>query len=82
MNGRKIPEDYDSIIADEKRIIIYSCPICHDEIKLDEENNYKQNCSCGYEWRPTLFGLSADVKIDELVKMKYGIWANYKKEND
>ena len=76
----KIPDDCDAIRADEKKIIIYSCPICHEKIELNEENKFKQNCLCGYEWRPSLFGYSATVKIDELVEIGYGIWKDYKKE--
>ena len=76
----RIPDDCDAIRADEKKIIIYSCPICHVEIDLNKKNKFKQFCECGYEWRPSLFGCSATVKINELVKLKYGIWADYKKE--
>lgn len=76
----EIPDDCDVIRANEKKIIIHSCPICHEKIDLNEKNKFRQTCECGYEWRPTLFGYGATVKIDELVKIKYGIWKDYKKE--
>lgn len=78
----EMPDGYDSMSASEEKIIIYSCPICHDKINCDKENRFKFVCKCGYEWTTGLFGLNANVPINELVKLKYGIWKDYNPEQE
>ena len=77
----ELPEDSDLLYAEEKKIIISSCPICHDEIKLTKKNKFKFTCQCGYEWQTGMFSCSAVVKIDELIKLRQGVWKNYVSES-